>query len=258
MILEEFDASESAVINPWDLIQPVAGMPQIAIACYAHTTFDRIVGELKAVILAESSSANGVTPIYKAVVGGMELALFMINVGAPMSVGMLEEVFQMGVQKVIVFGTCGVLQRKIEDCSVIIPDAAVRDEGTSYHYAAPAEEIRVNEKYMDVLRELLEEWKVKYTVGKVWTTDAFYRETKDKVEKRKKQGCVCVDMECSANAAAAQFRGKDLVQFFYAADNLDGEQWEARSLGNHEKLEEKDRIAAIALELAKRISELPG
>ena len=35
------------------------------------------------------------------------------------------------------------------------------------------------------------------------------------------QGCICVDMECSANAAAARFRGRELFQFFYAADNLD-------------------------------------
>lgn len=41
-----------------------------------------------------------------------EIALFMIDVGAPMSVAMLEEVFAMGVRNVIVFGTCGVLDRE--------------------------------------------------------------------------------------------------------------------------------------------------
>lgn len=91
-------------------------------------------------------------------------------------------------------------------------------------------------------------------MGKVWTTDAFYRETKDKVKRRKEQGCICVDMECSANAAVAQFRGKELIQFFYAADNLDSEEWDVRSLSNYDKLEEKDRIAVIALELALKIS----
>lgn len=67
------------------------------------------------------------------------------------------------------------------------------------------------------------------------------------------QGCICVDMECSANAATARFRGRELFQFFYAADNLDAEQWDIRSLGNDAKLMEKDRIAMIALELAVRI-----
>lgn len=254
MILEEFDASKTAVINPWNIIKPVEGMPEAAIACYACSTFERIVDELEAGVIAQTSTANGMKPIYKARYKDTDVALFMIDVGAPMSAGMLEDVYQMGVQKVIVFGTCGVLDSKIEDCSIIIPDTAIRDEGTSYHYAEAAEEIRVNDKYIRKLKELLDELQVKYTVGKVWTTDAFYRETKDKLNRRKAQGCVCVDMECSANAAVAQFRQKDLIQFFYAADNLDSEEWDVRSLSNNDRLEEKDRIAAVALELARRIN----
>lgn len=254
MILEEFDTSLTAVINPWNIIKPVEGIPRVAVACYSHVTFERIVGELGAHIIAETSSANGIKPIYKAKYKDTEVAIFMIDVGAPMSVGMLEDVHQMGVQKVIIFGTCGVLDSSIEDCSIIIPEIAVRDEGTSYHYADPTDEIGVNDKYISTLKNLLNELRVKYTIGKVWTTDAFYRETQDKVNRRKEQGCICVDMECSANAAVAQFRGKELVQFFYAADNLDSEQWDVRSLSNYDRLEEKDRIAAVALELARRIN----
>lgn len=254
MILEEFDTSLTAVINPWNIIKPVEGIPRVAVACYSHVTFERIVGELGAHIIAETSSANGIKPIYKAKYKDTEVAIFMIDVGTPMSVGMLEDVYQMGVQKVIIFGTCGVLDSSIEDCSIIIPEIAVRDEGTSYHYADPTDEIGVNDKYISTLKNLLNELRVKYTIGKVWTTDAFYRETQDKVNRRKEQGCICVDMECSANAAVAQFRGKELVQFFYAADNLDSEQWDVRSLSNYDRLEEKDRIAAVALELARRIN----
>lgn len=56
------------------------------------------------------------------------------------------------------------------------------------------------------------------------------------------QGCICVDMECSANAAVAQFRDRNLIQFFYAADNLDAEEWDIRSLHNCDKLEEKTEL----------------
>ena len=253
MILTEFDSAKKAVINPGDLVKAVEGMPQVAVACYSNTTFERMIGEVDAEMIASTSTANGVTPIYKALYKDVEVALFMIDVGAPMSVGMLEEVFAMGVEKVVVFGTCGVLDQRIEDCSIIIPNRAVRDEGTSYHYAPPSDEIEVNGKYMEVFTQMLDELQVKYTVGKTWTTDAFYRETPEKIKRRKEQGCICVDMECSADAAVAQFREKDLVQFFYAADNLDSEEWDVRSLSNHSKLEEKDRIAMIALELAIRI-----
>ena len=254
MILTEFDPAKKAVINPEDIIKPVEGMPQIAIACYSNTTFERMLEGLDAEVIATTSTANGVKPVYKAWYKDITIALFMIDVGAPMSAGMLEDVFMMGVEKVIVFGTCGVLDKSIEDCSIIIPNRAVRDEGTIYHYAPAADEIEVNERYMDVFIKMLNELHVKYTVGKTWTTDAFYRETLEKINRRKQQGCICVDMECSADAAVARFRGKDLIQFFYAADNLDSEEWDVRSLSNYSKLEEKDGIAMIALELATRIS----
>lgn len=253
MILTEFDPSKKAVINPEDIVQPVEGMPEIAIACYSNITFDRMLNELNTEIVATAFTANGEIPIYKAAYKNIEVALFMADVGAPASVGMLEDIFMMGVGKVIIFGTCGVLDRSIEDCSIIIPNRAVRDEGTSYHYAPTADEIEVNQKYMDVFTDMLDELHVKYIVGKTWTTDALYRETPAKVKRRKEQGCICVDMECSADAAVAQFRKKDLIQFFYAADNLDSEEWDVRSLSNHSRLEEKDRIAMIALELAARI-----
>lgn len=254
MILTEYDPAKKAFINPEDVITPVKSMPEVAVACYSNVTFERMAGELGAEIIAETGTANGVKPVYKAEYKGKEVALFMIDVGAPACAAMLEEVFLMGVKKAIIFGTCGVLDKSIDDCSIVIPDCAVRDEGTSYHYAPASDEIKVNEKYMDVFTGMLDELHVKYTVGKTWTTDAIYRETPEKIRRRKERGCICVDMECSADAAVAQFREKDLIQFFYAADNLDSEEWDIRSLSNQLKLEEKDRIAMIALELAVRIS----
>ena len=254
MILTEFDPEKKAVVNPEDIIKPVEGMPRVAISCYSNMTFERMLDTLDAQVIAKTSTANGVTPVYRAGYKGTEVALFMISVGAPASAALLEDIFMMGAEKVIVFGTCGVLEQSIEDCSIIIPDSAVRDEGTSYHYAPASDEIVVNEKYLDVFTGMLDELQVKYTVGKTWTLDAIYRETREKIKRRKQQGCICVDMECAADAAVAKFRGKDLIQFFYAADNLDCEEWDIRSLANDAKLEEKDRIAMIALELAARIS----
>ena len=87
----------------------------------------------------------------------------------------------------------------------------------------------------DEFIKLLNEHNYSYIVGKAWTIDAPYRETRKKVADRKSQGCVCVDMECSAISALAKFRNKEVFQFFYAADNLDSAKWDQRSLGNSEK-----------------------
>lgn len=253
MVLEEFDNEKNALINPISLVKKVKGMPKVAVTCFARETFHRLLEELQGEKIAESSVANMLIPVYKAEYLGKEFALFMSDVGAPMCVAMLEDVFAMGAEKIVIFGTCGVLDSSIKDCSIIVPDRAVRDEGTSYHYYPAADEIDVNVKYKDLFCNMLDEIGVSYHVGKVWTTDAIYRETAAKAAHRKAQGCICVDMECSAVAALAHFREKGILQFFYAADNLDNEDWDARSLSNHAKLPEKDKIARIAMDIAVKI-----
>ncbi len=255
MILEEFDSNKMAVINAFDIIQQQKNFPIIAVSCFSHVTLERLVKELDGVQIASTGTANMKIPIYKVSYNNLEVALFMSYVGAAGCVEILEDVFAMGVQKVILFGTCGVLDADIKDCSIIIPNIAVRDEGTSFHYAPSSEEISVNKKYQDEFIEVLNSHKCTYTIGKVWTTDACYRETREKVKRRQNKGCICVDMECSAVAALADFRDKDVFQFFYAADNLDGEEWDIRSLSNSENILAKDRIALLAMELALKISE---
>jgi len=250
MVLEEFDIDKEAIINPTHFVKPLEGMPRVAVTCFGYQTFERMVELLKGEKIAETANANGKFPIYKAMYKGKEIALYMTDMGAAGAGGQLEEIFAIGIEKVIVFGACGVLDNTIEDCSIIIPDAAVRDEGLSYHYAPPTEEIRVNPKYMQEFINILEEVKCPYRIGKVWTTDAFYRETRAKMQKRKEQGCICVDMECSALAAVAQFREKELFQFFITADCLEGDEWNPRSLSEDVKFKEKDYCAQLALEMA--------
>lgn len=50
----------------------------------------------------------------------------------------------MGAGNLLVFGTCGVLDNSIKETSIIIPNSAIRDEGTSYHYAPATNEIALN------------------------------------------------------------------------------------------------------------------
>lgn len=254
MLLHEFDPSQTAVFNPTTAHQRVPGMPRVAVSCFSYVTFNRLLESLDAQLVAQMKTASQVYPVYKASYKGVDVALFLAGVGAPVCVGSLEEIFVMGVEAVVLFGTCGVLDRDIADCSVILPTAALRDDGTSYHYAPPGDEIAVNVRYGQLFADMLEEIGVSYVSGKCWTTDAMYRETRDKVARRREQGCICVDMECASCAAVAQFRGKNVLQFFYAADNLDAEEWDPRSLSNNDLLEEKDRIALLALEAAVRIN----
>ena len=253
MVLEEFDECRTSTFDPYEVENVIPNFPKIGITCFSKKLMDRYVEIFNGERIAEISNANGREPVYKIIYKNTEIALFMSRVGASACTVAYEEVLAMGLEKLIMFGTCGVLDRNIKDLAIIIPTSAIRDEGTSYHYMKASDEIVVNEKYMLDFINILDYNNISYVKGKVWTTDAPYRETRAKVLKRKEQGCICVDMECSAMNAVAKFRDKELFQFFYAADNLDSDSWDKRSLDNSSKLNEKEKIIYLVLELVLKM-----
>jgi uridine phosphorylase len=255
MVLEEYDENINSTFDPYEVENVIENFPKIGVTCFSKNLFDQLISEFDSEEIALSSNGNGKLPVYKINYEGKDIALFMSRVGASTCVVQYEELFAMGLEKIVVFGTCGVLDKSIDDLAIIIPNAAIRDEGTSYHYLKSAREIEVNPKYQKEFINLLNKHNYSYVTGKVWTTDAPYRETRNKVLKRKEEGCLCVDMECSAITALAQFRNKEIFQFFYAADNLDSAKWDKRSLGSNEKLSDKEKIGLLAIEFAVSIKQ---
>lgn len=253
MILAQYDSCKDSTFNPNEIENKIPNFPKIGVTCFSRKLINKIIKEYNPEQIAVISNANEKVPVYKLNYKGLDIAFFMSRVGASACTVSYEEILAMGLEKLIMFGTCGVLDKDIEDLSIIVPTHAIRDEGTSYHYLEASDEIEVNKKYKIEFIELLKKHKYPYIEGKTWTTDAPYRETKDKVIKRKKAGCVCVEMECSAMNAVAEFRNKDLFTFFYAADNLDSQKWEPRSLGCNSNLNEKEKIVFLAFELALKI-----
>ena len=254
-MLYEFDDTKEAVINPDNIIDKIENIPEVAIACFSKDLFDKIVEGAKCLPVGELSNTNGKKTIYEIEYNGKKLVLFMIGIGAPIAAADLEDIHAMGVNKFIVFGNCGVLDKNIEDCAIIIPNEAIRDEGISYHYVKASDTIKVNKKYIPEFKKVLSKFGYSYTEGMTWTTDAFYRETRKKVDARVAMGAKCVEMECASLQSVADFRGFDFFTFFYAGDNLDLPEWDKRSLSGDVKLDEKSRIALLALELGHMISE---
>jgi len=104
----------------------------------------------------------------------------------------------------------------------VVPVSAVRDEGTSYHYLSPAREVEPSPRAVSAIKLVLERHKVPYITGKTWTTDGFFRETPGKVELRRSEGCLTVEMEAAAFFAVARFRGVTLGQVLYGGDDVGG------------------------------------
>ncbi len=253
MILEEFDEFTQANFNPSDVTEKYDNFPKIGITCYSKKLLDAILEMFDYEVISDLANANGHIPVYKINYMGEDIALYMSFVGAASSSVAYETMLAKGLEKLVMFGTCGVLDDTIEDLAIIIPTSAIRDEGTSYHYMPSSKEIEINKKYRSDFIEILNAHNISYVEGKTWTTDAPFRETIDKIDHRKNMGAICVDMEASAINAVANFRKKDVFQFFYAADNITSSVWDQRSLSNSIKLDEKKKIGLLALEMAIRM-----
>jgi len=152
---------------------------------------------------------------------------------------LLEEVIARGGRKFIACGGAGVLDGGIICGRVVIPTSAVRDEGTSYHYLPPGREVAASPEGVAALERTLEAHNVDYLIGKTWTTDGIYRETRAKVERRRREGCLTVEMEAAAFFAVAQFRGVLFAQLLYGGDDVSGEHWDSRQWDKQSSVREK-------------------
>lgn len=188
-------------------------------------------------------------PIYR--FKGTNIGIVKSTIGAPVAAVLMHEVGHIhSCNKAVMFGTCGALDSTIPANKIIVPTSAYRDEGTSYHYAPPSDYIEV--RNADKVAGILDELGVDYVSGKSWTTDAFYRETRDEMEERRAEGCIAVEMELSAIQAVANYAGIELYSFLYRADNLDSVTWEKGQRDSLLSKNERLEILNIAFEIAKR------
>ena len=246
-IFHQFYENKSAFLNPCDVVEKISGFPEVCITTFSEGMIKDFTEKNRVKVIADLYSANGAIPVYEIEYANKKMGLFLSRVGAPACAAGLEEIIAMGAKKVVQFGCCGILNRAVADGKIIVPSSAVRDEGTSYHYVSGSEEISADASSNDIAVRYLKKHKIPYTVGKIWTTDAIYRETPEAIEERKKQCCIAVEMECSASLAVARFRNIPIMQFFYGADNLDSDQWEIRDLTDY-GLSLSDKYMTIALE----------
>ncbi len=230
-------------------------LPSVAVGVFSRHLFKSIVENFPCREVGYISMTNFERPVYILTYKNVKITLFMAGVSGPWISADLEQLYAQGVRTFIIFGNCGVLDSKIEDCSIIIPTKAFRDEGTSYHYAEESDTIELNPKYCEEFLEILDEYNFEYTKGYTWTTDAFYRETREKINYFKQQGAVCVEMEGSVIAAVCNRIHSDYFTFYYAGDNLDGVQWDERSLNGMVNIDKKKEVVLLALELAVKISD---
>lgn len=144
-------------------------------------------------------------------------------VGAPMATLCLEKLIALGARRVVLYGWCGSLVPDVRVGDLLLPTEALSEEGTSAHYQpTPA-------PLADALHGLLISGLTalghSVRLGAIWTTDAFYRETREKVADYGRRGILAVDMEYAALRTVAAFRGIFLAAVMLVSDELVAPVW---------------------------------
>lgn len=235
----EFDESRKAIIEPSEISPPVDGMPERCVLPIYQTVIDGLLREDRLVHVQDLPTAMGPLPVYRLAHEGTDVAVAHPGVGAPLAAAVLEELVAWGSRVFVACGSAGVLDPALARGTVVVPDAAVRDEGTSYHYLPPGREIAADADVVAAIRGVLDDHEVAYRVGKTWTTDGLFRETPKRIAKRRAEGCLTVEMECAALLAVAAFRQVRFGQLLATGDDVSGEVWDARRSPEHRSFPER-------------------
>ncbi len=245
--LTEDDLAEPGVLEAHMLHRRGADVPPVAVLCFFNELLDQLVARGELVTKYVLRSEIGRNPVYEYDSGHGPVTVVHPGVGAPLAAGFVEEMVALGVTTFVACGGAGALVDDLALGHVMVVASALRDEGTSFHYAPPSRIIDADPLGVRTLHDVLTEHDVEHFVGRTWTTDAFFRETRARVDRRVSENCTMVDMESSAFIAVARYRGLRFAQLLYAGDSLAGEQWDSRSWESAREVRERlFRLSAVA------------
>ena len=250
----EFDPAREAVIEPAVAVTRF-DVPIHAVLCFFADAIAPFVAEVGGREIGRVGSEMGSHPVFEVDLGGRRVAVVQAGVGAPLAAGWLDELIALGCRAFVAVGGAGVLVPDVALGHVIVPTAAVRDEGTSYHYLPASREVAPTDDALAAILATLTRRGIPHVTGKTWTTDGYYRETRAKVGRRVAEGCLTVEMEAAAFFAVARFRGVSFGQMLYAGDDLSGETWDGRGWVGHSA--GRDLLLRLAVEAVLEIEPGP-
>lgn len=248
MITSAFDNTKP-LFEPEDFYGEQKHLCEKCIIVFSGQIFEYMCKTYRHEVVGSIHCCNGTTPVYIFDIDGMQIASYLSHIGSALAGGDVIDVnWLTGAEKFIMFGSAGSLDSSATSGKFVIPTESYREEGLSYNYAAPADYITI--KKANTVKAIFDELKLPSVQGKVWTTDAIYRETQAKLAARKAEGCIAVEMELAGVQAVCDFYGWDLYDFLVTGDVLDQAVYDVSGLAdaNHNM----DKLY-IAIEIAKRI-----
>ncbi len=196
------------------------GAAPVALLTFQKEIAAQFVQETHARPLHEGFSTQTAAPQWVGTLGGARVTVAQLPIGAPTAVFSFELLIAGGARTFLLAGVAGSLTPKAPIGSVVIPTGALREEGTSYHYLPPDADPTPDADLTAALHEAAAARGIAPHTGRVWTTDAIYREMSWKVRRYGAAGILAVEMELAALLAVAQVRGARLAATLAISDEL--------------------------------------
>lgn len=215
--------------------------------------FPRAFNELQEIIVDcklvyEFKSASSISPIY---IYKNSILIAITPLGGPAAANLIEELSYVGVKRFIAMGSCGCLDDRLPSSCLIIPTSAIRDEGVSYHYLPASRDVSTSKTLNNVIGETLKKYKLDYVFAKIWTTDAIYRETPSRIQRRKAEGAIAVEMECASLAAVCLSKNIEFSEILYISDVITNDSWKLR---RYDKIKLRTKLVKICYETLKSLN----
>jgi len=147
-------------------------------------------------------------------------------IGAPYAAILMESLIAWGINEILFLGWCGSISDDINVGDVIIPDKALVDDGTSHNYnLSQRQESIPCGLFQEKLKSELTQNNIRFHEGPVWSTDAIYRETKEKIVCFQNKNALAVEMEAAALFSVGSFRHIDVGCVLIVSDELASMKW---------------------------------
>jgi uridine phosphorylase len=198
-------------------------VPPTAIMACVRADMNLVRRHMSEVVSSQDQIAGRILECRAA--SGNSLALAGPVLGAPQAVVLLEKLIALGAQYIFCMGWCGSIVDSVAIGDLVIVQSALSEEGTSVHYPVRGKKVEASGLLIRLLIEALERRSCPFHMGKVWSTDAIFRETEEKVRSYAANGILAVDMEMSALFKVGIFRGVQVAGLLVVSDELGSLKW---------------------------------
>jgi uridine phosphorylase len=113
-----------------------------------------------------------------------------------------------GAESLIRIGSCGSLQDHVKIGDLVIVTGAIRGEGTTSYYVPKNFSTVAHPDIVRALQRAAESLRVRYHLGRVFTTDALFQETPELIQELNEQNVSSIDMVTSSFLTIGQLRQK--------------------------------------------------